>query len=164
MVKPFLYQRVLEKIEVVSGDPYKRLSELIEDQYIPEAYGGTGPNPDPTGCVLVDAIAAQADRRAQFESEAAFVASEAERRGAAEGGTWAPAVVDGKCPISVGGTVPKELYAANAVDFSDAVSVVIKSGAVHIVSVAVSQAEVDAGGTSRHYAGRTSASHLVSVD
>ena len=54
LVRPFLAQRTIDRIVVCRDkDPYPTLSQYIDDEFIPACYGGKGPDPDPTGEVIL---------------------------------------------------------------------------------------------------------------
>ncbi len=124
LVKPFLYQRVIDKIVIVpAGSTLEGLTEHIDEQYIPAKYGGSGPDPDETAEAYLALVKqAQADRAAAG-SEAAYVAAEGAKKT-----PWPAYLLNGKAPITIGGPIPEELFGEVEFDTEGAETVSIAAG------------------------------------
>ena len=150
LVKPFLNERVLAKIQVLHGDPLEVLEPFVDRANILSIYGGKLGKMDPGGGAAVARTVAERERRAEFGTEAEYTAA------VAEGFAW-PALLsaDGTAPLAGGGSVPAEYFGASSVDMSGATVVQVRARARHELSV-----QVGGGGDALEWAVKTASKDI----
>ena len=116
-------------------DPYPTLAQYIDDEFIPKSYGGSGPDPDPTGQSRVVAMERMVAMRAEVKSEKELLAKVVADSGG-NGFDWSVLVHNGYAPYFPGGTVPVECYGSPP-DLSDYTAQTIKGGNRHNIEVDV---------------------------
>lgn len=106
LVKPFLFQRVIDKIVVAPRGKevsIAALQEYVSLDNLPAMYGGTAPDPDPSGEAVVKKVHEIHDERVASGTERQFVVDAAAKM--TDSWTWQETQVDGAIPVCIGGKV-----------------------------------------------------------
>ena len=138
LVKPFLFQRVIDKIVVAprgKDASIAALHEYVSLDNLPAMYGGTAPDPDPTGGAYVKKINELHANRGASGSEREYVIAAAAQM--TDAWTWAETIVDGAIPVCIGGKVPEECFEEIAFDLEGATTVTVPAGGNLDVGAAV---------------------------
>ena len=139
LVKPFLFQRVIDKIFVAPRGKeasIAALQEYVSLDNLPAMYGGTAPDPDPTGEAYLKKINEMHANRVASGTEREYVDAAAAQM--TDEWTWAETIVDGAIPVCVGGIVPEECFEEIAFDVEGATTVTVPSGGTLEVETLVS--------------------------
>eukprot|EP00041_Stephanoeca_diplocostata_P007981 m.114663 g.114663 ORF g.114663 m.114663 type:complete len:507 (+) comp17119_c0_seq1:172-1692(+) len=134
LVRPFLMERVVEKIRVIRGSPLAGLSEYIDVKYIPAMYGGEGPDPDETGEASVQLLK---QHKVDLKAANGSVQTMVDQQGANKDFKWEDTLVDGKMPVTMSGKVPAELFVDIGDGFEDAEKATVAAGGVHTVDIEI---------------------------
>jgi len=121
LVKPFLFQRVIDKIVVAPRGKevsIAALQEYVSLDNLPAMYGGTAPDPDPSGEAVVKKVHEIHDERVASGTERQFVVDAAAKM--TDSWTWQETQVDGAIPVCIGGKIPDECFSEIAFDIEGA--------------------------------------------